>query len=312
MNTRLVAAAFAVALTLPAAAMACSACGCNLDTDEADVRSGWSVDERVDYVNQSRLIEGSRGVSPALADPTNGQEVQHGTTTIWYTTTIDYNSDGAWGINLAVPFQDRLHSTYNTGDFSESKSAWNRLGDIRALGRYGLTEDKRFNLLAGFKLPTGVTNLSFHSGESVGMPVDRGLEPGSGTVDLLLGLNQSGSLTDSLGWFAQELWQKPLQQYQGFAEGQKINASLGLRYTIDPMFTAQFQLNGQNRWRDRGINADIANSGGEVIYASPGLFVTIREDTSIYSFVQLPVYQRVGGLELVPDYSASVGIRYKF
>jgi len=49
-----------------------------------------------------------------------------------------------------------------------------------------------------------------------------------------------------------------------------------------------------------------------VVYASPGLFVNVAENTALYGFVQIPVYQRVGGLELVPDYSASIGIKHKF
>jgi len=314
MKKYLLASAAAVALSMPYAALACSSCGCNLDTDEGGGGPGWSVDERFDYVNQNRLWQGSGKAAASLADPTVGDqhEVQRNTTTLWYTTTLDYHSEDAWGVNLAVPFQDRTHSTYNTQDWTPSKSEWNKLSDIRILGRYALTDDKNFNILAGLKLPTGSTMQNFHSGTSVGVQVDRGLQPGSGTWDSLLGLNQKGNITDDLGWFAQELWQKPLQQNNGFAEGQKVSVSVGLRYTVNETFMPQFQFNGQNRWRDRGYNADIANSGGEVIYATPGLFVNVLEDTSVYGFIQIPVYQRVGGLELVPDYSASIGFKHTF
>ncbi len=312
MKKYLLAVATAAFIGAPYHAFACSACGCNLDTDENDAGPGWSVDERVDYVNQNRMMIG--GNTAPQQNPAS-VEVQNNTTTLFYTTTIDYQSDSAWGVNLAVPAQYRTHSTNNDGaDWTQSKSQWNALGDLRLLGRYDLTQGLpvTVNLLAGMKLPTGGTGHNFDSGPTAGSLVDRGLQPGSGTWDALLGFNQNGKITDDLGWFAQQLWQKPLEQHNGFSEGQKLNGSVGVRYTLTETFTPQFQINAQNRWRDRGRNADIPNSGGEVIYASPGLFVNVAEGTALYGFVQLPVYQRVGGLELVPDYSASVGIHHKF
>lgn len=297
----------------PAAAMACSACGCNLDTDEQTAgnpdTSGWSADERIDYVNQNHMMIGGNTAPPQ--DPSK-TEVQKNTTTIFYTTTIDYQSEKAWGVNLALPFQYRTHSTSNDGqDWQLSKSKWNALGDVRAIGRYDISGDRTWNILGGLKLPTGYAKEHFYSG-TTSQVVDRGLQPGSGTTDLLLGMSQNGKFNDKLSWFAQEMWQRPLTEHVGFAEGQKLNASVGVRYAINETFTPQFQLNGQNRWRDHGENSDRANSGGEVIYASPGLFVNLSDSTSIYTFVQLPVYQRVGGLELVPDYSASIGIKHHF
>ncbi len=315
MNFRIAAASAIALLALaPAAAHACSACGCNLDTDEGSAATGFSVDERLDYVNQDSLWLGGGKAPASLTDPTIGDqhEVQRNTTTLWYTTTIDYQSTGAWGVSVAVPAQYRTHSTYNTQDWDASKSQWNALGDVRVVGRYAVTEDKSLNLLAGMKLPTGSTTLDFLHGESMGSAVDPGLQPGSGTWDLLLGSSQNGRITDKLGWFTQEMWQRPLKQQNGFAPGQTINGSIGVRYTIDDTFTPQLQFNAQNRWRDQGVNADIPNSGGEVVYASPGLFVNVTDDTSVYGFVQLPVYQRVGGLELVPGYSASLGVKHRF
>ena len=304
----------ALGLALPTgAAFACSACGCNLDTDEQTAgnsnASGWSVDERVDYVNQNHQMQGGKDASPQ--DPSQN-EVQNNTSTIFYTTTLDYQSQDAWGVNLAVPFEYRTHSTSNDGqDWAFSKSSWNALSDIKLLGRYDVSGERRFNILGGLKLPTGYTSEHFRTG-TTDQVVDPGLQPGTGTYDLLLGLNQNGQFTDKLGWFAQEMWQRPLTEHNNFAEGQKLNASVGVRYAINETFTPQFQFNAQNRWRDHGENSDRANSGGQVIYASPGLFINVTDSTALYGFVQVPVYQRVGGLELVPDYSASVGVKFHF
>jgi len=304
--------AVALGLGVSGQALACSGCGCTLNTEDATLgpSPGWHVDERVDFINQNRLTIGGRAAP--TQDP-SAVEVQKYTVTLFYTTTIDYQADGPWGVNVAVPVQWRIHSTANDGaDWSQSKSGWNDLSDIRVLGRYtGLTDGGDFGLQAGFKLPTGKTNEYFGVG-TTDQIVDRGLQPGTGTWDVLLGFFKNGHLTDDVHWFASGMWQRPLAQYQQFAEGQKITGSLGVRYTVSDTIIPQLQINAQNRWRDQGLQADIPNSGGEVVYLSPGIFVNVIDNTSLYGFVQVPIYQRAGGLELVADYTASFGVKHKF
>jgi hypothetical protein len=316
---------FILIMTLaPAAAMACAACGCTLDTDEAatidsnNPSSGFKLDERFDYVNQNQLMDG--GHAAPDQNPNDFPEVQKKTTTVFYTTTLDYTSQDAWGVSASIPFQYRFHSSNNDGmdDDWYSKTRWlDEMGDARVLGRYtGITANHEFPVMFGLKLPTGSTNERFSSGNPsvTGTQLDRGLQPGTGTTDLLLGLGQGGSLSDKLTWFSQEMWQRPLDNVGGFRPGQTISASTGVRYAIDETFVPVLQINAQNRWRDTGDSpaTDRVNSGGELVNLSPGLFVNVNEKLSVYTFVQVPVYQRVGGLELVPDYTASVGVKYKF
>lgn len=295
--------------------LACSGCGCTLNTDDVTQENGagWRVDERFDYISQ-KALQIAGGTAPPQ-DATTGLEVQKATVTLFYTTTLDYEAQGPWGVNLAIPMQDRMHSTFNNSDWTAAKSSWNDLSDIRLVGRYtGFSEERDLGLQFGFKLPTGRTTESFSSGNSnqIGAGVDRGLQPGTGTLDALLGFFKNGHLAGDVHWFTTGQWQKPLDEYNDFAEGQKLTGVLGVRYTANEIFVPQLQINVQNRWRDHGGQADRPNSGGELVNLSPGLFVNVLADTSIYGFVQIPVYQRIGGLELVPEYTASVGIKHKF
>ena len=305
----------AVTLAMAGRAWACSGCSCSLNTDDVTQGSGagWHVDERFDYISQKALQIG--GLKAPPQDATTGIEVQKSTVTLFYTTTLDYQADGPWGVNLAIPMQYRNHSTFNNSDWTAAKSSWNDLSDIRLVGRYtGLTEERDFGLQFGFKLPTGRTTEAFSSGNGaqIGNGVDRGLQPGTGTLDGLLGFFKNGHATENIHWFTTGQWQKPLTEYNEFAEGQKLTGTVGLRYTESETVIPQIQINVQNRWRDHGGQADRANSGGQVVHLSPGVFVNLGEDTSIYGFVQVPVYQRVGGLELVPHYTASLGIKHDF
>ncbi|OIQ70634.1 hypothetical protein GALL_477490 [mine drainage metagenome] len=72
----------------------------------------------------------------------------------------------------------------------------------------------------------------------------------------------------------------------------------------------QLQINAQTRSSDSGINADPANTGGRLVYLSPGVTVAISDNVKIYSFIQLPVYQYVEGLQLAPRWNASFGINF--
>ena len=54
------------------------------------------------------------------------------------------------------------------------------------------------------------------------------------------------------------------------------------------------------------------NSGATLVYLSPGATLTLTDQLKVYGFVQLPVYQRVTGLQLEPRYSVSMGLHYDF
>jgi hypothetical protein len=64
--------------------------------------------------------------------------------------------------------------------------------------------------------------------------------------------------------------------------------------------------------RDSGANADDVSTGGTLVYLSPGLVVPVSKQTSLYGFVQLPMYQNVNGVQLAPKISVSIGVRFSF
>ena len=298
------------------AALACSGCGCTLSTDNEalnpETTTGLRIDGRFDYIDLNDLRLGGKHATADNAAP--GEEIQHRTRTSMYNLGVDYMPSTAWGVNLSIPVWDRFHTsaTGGLGD-SESASKWTELSDIRLLARYlGLFESRNYGILAGVKLPTGSAKTNFHSGPAAAALLDRGLQPGTGTTDLLIGFSQRGKFSDDWSWFAQQLLQRPINEHADFRPGTTLNANIGVRYALTDVFVPQLQLNGQNRWRDVGANADRPHSGAEVLYVSPGLVVNLTEDTNIYTFVQVPIYQRLGGLELAPRYTVSVGISHHF
>jgi hypothetical protein len=216
-------------------------------------------------------------------------------------------------VNLQVPYFDRYHTTIAPGDTDISTSQTKSLGDVRVIGRYqGFSPDHSLGMQFGVKLPTGSIHNTFISGPQTGQPLDRGLQPGTGTTDLLLGVYNFGALNRDWDYFVQGLVQLPINYKEDFKPGNGLNVNFGVQYAGFEHWTPRLQINARIEDRDKGAQADIENSGATLVYLSPGAYVHLTHKTHAYAFVQLPIYQRVNGFQIEPKYTASVGVRFQF
>ena len=296
-------------------ARACSTCGCTLNTDLGNQGvqggTGWRLDFRYDLVDQTQLRSGANSISVPIPEP---YEVEQRTRNAYYDFDLDYGFSRSWGLNLQLPYVGRFHTTYDVGDTRLSTSDYtHELSDVRLLGRYtGFSPDMSDGLLFGLKLPTGNTNQRFVSGPDQGQLVDPTLQPGTGTTDAMLGGYHFGELPVSMGWFAQAMFQHALDSHDAYAPGDTINLNAGLRFYWGDWLTPQLQLNYQIRARDRGAAADSADTGGRVLYLSPGVTVAFDSGWHGFLFLQLPVHEYVNGLQLTPRRIISLGASYRF
>lgn len=296
-------------------AQACGACGCTLHSDWATqgyaTQPGFRFDLRYDYFNQDQLRAGTKSVDRGSFEIPNEMEIQEKTINRNLTLTLDYSPNAEWGVAVLVPTFNRYHVTLAAGDTDPSFSKGNGLGDVRVLGRYqGFSEDHSFGVQFGAKLATGDTKQTFNAGAQVGQPLDRGLQLGTGTTDLLLGFYAFGNLAPDWGCFGQAMVQKPTGEKDGFKPGDGVNANVGVRYTGHAGFTPHLQLNVRAEGRESGINADVDNSGATLVYLSPGVTFNLSPAFQVYAFVQVPVAQRVTGLQIEPRSSVSVGLHW--
>ena len=184
--------------------------------------------------------------------------------------TTAANAD--WGINLQLPYIDRTHQTIAEGDTAVSSSRSSGIDDMRALARYqGFSPQHDVGIEIGLKLPTGRHDESFARGPQAGQALDRGLQLGSGTTDLLLGVYKFSAINQDFDWFAQGIAQIALDSRDDYRTGASLNLKAGLRYMANPAFTPQLQINARVSRRDTGIKADMDNSGGALIDLSPGI-----------------------------------------
>ncbi len=301
---------------LSAGARACSVCGCSLSSDWAaqgyDSMVGLSADLRTEYSNQDDLREGSSRANRASFAFPNDQEIQQDTLNRSLWPGIDDVLSSHWALNAQLPSYDRFHSTVAEGDTAVSTSRTTGLGDLRLVGRYqDFSLAHSWSLQAGFKLPTGKFDQDFDQGPQAGTLVDRGLQLGTGTTDFLAGASYFWRPQPQLGCFLQATVDEPLASRQQFTPSPSLGASTGLRWLNSSNVTPELQVNARWDGRESGAEADIANSGGVTLYASPGVSVGLGHGITSFAFVQLPVYQRLNGLQLEPKWVLSLGVRLR-
>ena len=326
-----------MALVAVGNAHACAACGCTLSTDwgnqgigqEISTKQGYSTDISYSYVDQNRLIYGSSRASGAQIASlyANGQEIETLTQTQMVNVSLNYTGENG-GFMLLVPYLYRTHSTDGVINSPNAPLGSNYttssdrgMGDIRLLGNYtGFSSDRTSGIIAGIKLPTGGTGTYFNGGVGAGSALDSGLQLGTGSTDVIFGAFTSG-LISTYGWFMQGTVQhaiatEPALGGLTYRPGDAYALNAGIRSaTFGSRVTPMLQLNVIKRKADTGTSVPLdvftgaSVSGGTLAYIAPGVSVRAGHGMSIYGFVQIPVYQNVSSLQLVPQYTATIGFR---
>ena len=299
----------------PAPSPACSECGCSLSSDWAaqgySSLSGAQFGIRYEYYEQSDLRSGTHQADRTALTLPNDQEIQQNTLNRNVWLGFDYVFNRAWGVSVQLPSYDRFHSTFAPGDTELSISHAHGLGDLQITGRYQNSAMTRsFGLQFGLKLPTGRFDQNFASGPQAGEPLDRGLQLGSGATDLLAGGSYFVRPFARLGCFAQALVDQPLNSRGGFRPAPSLSLNGGLRFLNTGFLTPQVQLNARWDGRESGPNADRDNSGDTLVYLSPGISADLGTRWHAFAFLQVPVYQRVNGLQITPRWLLTLGLRF--
>lgn len=310
-------------------AIACASCGCSLSTDWSsqgqDKSEGFSIDVRYDFLNQDELRHGTQSISVAQVNamaPT--AEVEDYTKNQYLTLTLGYQDKAHWSVNVSLPYIIRQHQTWGSSDDPTMPanssnplgyaSDFNNLGDIKAVFNfYPDATHHNLGLTLGLKLPTGDHQVASNLPYGQGTLLDPGLQPGTGTTDLILGAYYFEPINRDWDHFEQFLFQRAvLGPTDNYRPGDGYNFNIGLRYMSFESVVPQIQINVRHVNTDSGAIADTQSTGGTLAYLSPGLSVKLAKDMRVYGFLQIPLYQNVTGFQLAPRYTASVGVNYVF
>ncbi len=301
---------------LPAAALACSACGCTLTSDWVGdglaATPGLRAELRYDYLPQTQLRSGAHALDRRAITLPAEREIEQATFNHYITAGLDWAPSRDWAVNVQLPFVVRPHDSVIEGDTDASHSLTSGIGDVRLTARWqGFGGPGISGVQLGVKLPTGGFHTAFKAGPRTGEDLDRGLQAGTGTTDLLVGAYHFGALIGAFDWFAQVNAAIPLGRREDFRPGVTGVGSIGVHYNGWRGIKPQLQMNLRLAAKDVGFNSDGENSGGELLYISPGATIDVSRRIKAFGFVQLPVYERVIGYQLVPRVTVSAGLQVR-
>lgn len=295
----------------------CGSASCSLATHVdglgVDTNAGWQFDLRYEYIKLDQLRSGTQKIDPEYVD---GEHTEIYTKNTNIVATIDYNWSNRWGFSVQLPYvkRDHFHIFDNAGTLEEENWDINSLGDVRILGRYTLesaAESKsRDGFQFGIKLATGKTDVVDAAGELA----ERTLQPGTGTTDIIVGYTHSHPMSifdQSSQGFVQLQAQYAMGEDDGFRPGNQYRANVGVVFLPTASLSPIVQLNVLRKDRDSGVNAEPADSGAEYLWVSPGLSKMLSHSMRMYGFVQLPLYQRVNGVQLTADWTATIGLHWQ-
>lgn len=316
---------FAFLATTEQLSASCGSASCPLNSFRY-LKSGWlHVGLTHEYINQDRIYIGTNK-SFVGAIGYHHDEVQ----TINERNALQLQSgiSDRLGVNIEIPFVNRQHSHihHHLGEDVWESWSFSGLGDMVVSGQYSvlLPEsdfDPYLTVLAGVKLPTGITDIKNAEGEEA----EASLQPGSGSTDGIFGVNYRQPLA-SIQMLSGDYSELPLIAgftYQingsgtnGWKFGNTLHAHIGTSYQFSHRATLLLQFNGRFQdFADIGATREPGeNTGGTWIYASPGLSLELTEDISGYAYVQVPVYQNVHGIQQTSamniqlGFSANIGL----
>lgn len=312
-------AACAALLLLAAfpAARAAASCGsenCPLDQPSRWDEASFNFEVSQQYIDQDQP---RIGTGDAVVGQISSHEDEVRTVNRITLGRASYSWSPAWTASLALPYVNRTHEHIHDplGEAEYLRWSYSGVGDLetgvtRRMGGSGM----RSFLTAGVKAPIGRRNVPEIDGDQP-EPTAR---PGTGSWDLLAGVGAEWRLHVTA---FHDRGGMPLRaslngRYNGrgterYRVGSEVTAHVATEAPVVSWGTLLLQTNLRVRAKDDvgDTDAEAANTGGTSLYVSPGFRVG-GHGTYLYGLVQVPVYQRVNGIQLVSDSNLFLGITH--
>ncbi|MBI5233795.1 MAG: hypothetical protein HY880_05520 [Deltaproteobacteria bacterium] len=199
------------------------------------------------------------------------------------------------------------------------------LGDISLILRY--TFFKRHTLdttttiagVFGVKFPTGDTDAKTDDGNQY---LEADMQLGTGSTDILAGmsLNHAMGRTSLSANLLAAFMTKGETGDKDHEFGDMLNYDITGKYRLYPgqpspvgsQFFIALGINGELMDHEEIENAEVTDSGGHIVYLSPGLQMIFAPHWIIEMTYQHPIYQNLYGTQSGQDFKVSGGATYLF
>jgi len=303
----------------------CGSSSCPIDLHSLQFGDGkFSLDLSFQYIDQDQPRIGSRRAAIG-AIASDHDEIR--TINRLAALQLNYSLSERFQMGVTLPYVSRSHEHFDEENARIERWNFADIGDAAVQGRlrvFSSMEPAHSSLwlTGGVKLPTGSKRETGSTGEDAEVTI----APGTGSTDALLGLTyQSGVLRNTT--LEGELGHTTLIPFfialngrlngrgtHDYRRGHEVQLNAGTEYPLTTTIHLLGQINGRMTGKDEvgqtNENRDL--TGGRYLYLSPGLRLLLGGKTSIYAFVQVPVYQHVNGLQLTAKANYLAGIRKSF
>ena len=197
------------------------------------------------------------------------------------------------------------------------------IGDAVLFGQYRFLKKQNLNaaVLLGVKAPTGKTNVN----DKAGSRQETEFQPGTGSWDILLGAAISRQGNAGIGYHANFLSHIATEGAQHTRMGNAffLNAALVYRlpqskhgHDADLKNTVRhhhsnwdllLEMNAENRQADKVLGIDEANSGGTLVYLSPGIRFSSGSSWGGFLLIGVPIGERLRGEQAGVQYRVTAG-----
>jgi hypothetical protein len=292
---------------------ACGTSFCSVDSDweagELGLPGSTRMELRFEFLDQDQLRHGTHRVAAGEV-PSHHDELRTINRNVLIAAERALNP--SWAIAAQLPAVSRSHRHlqhhHEHGHDETIPEDWNirAAGDLRLNLRYQSEAARTFGL--GLKLPTG----SYRERNAEGELAERSLQPGSGTTD---GLFEAVWRAGGGGWVPRSFGvrvQAAIAARDGYRPGASLQFNAAWRPASFGVIDLELQTNATVRQRDAGAAAERDDSGMAALFASAGLSWSVNLQQRWFAYVQVPLWQRVNGVQLTADWGFVSGWRGSF
>lgn len=231
------------------------------------------------------------------------------------TASLSYGVTGHFTLSASVPYvrRDNLragehsHSGGTATNTAEELGSVSGIGDASIIGQYQFAHSHEqgwgMALIGGMKLPTGAT----HRKSSEGERLETEHQPGTGSWDPLLGFAAS-KRWGPVSLDGNALYQFSTKGAQDTELGDRLSLNAALSYALSreadhhahgaddhghDSWTLVLEANGEWEGRQRISGEREDDSGGKVVYLSPGIRFGSARGWSVAMSAGLPVWQDI-------------------
>lgn len=291
---------------------------------ETLVKGQWSFGFQYEYVDNNSISD-NRLIANAEAN--EDSDVHSISTVRQISLNIATGITDNFTLAAQLPYIERTNIVEAHHDEDDGETEIEKLGDAEGIGdarlfgqyRFIKNESKKHSAAAifGIKIPTGNTNE--RSSEE---KYEAELQPGSGSWDPFVGLAYSKQL-NKLEFDTNATYQLVTEGTQDTDLGNFVGVNTALSYRMksghdhhDKHSYLQWdlivELNGEWREKEDIDGATNDDSGGLVVFASPGVRVSSNNGLSAALALGVPVIEDLNGLQSKPQYRLIANASFAF